>query len=145
MSPAELAAELADIRLAEWRSRAEAAEAASARKEYLLTLLSEAQKAEGRHVIALGECFTLSGADPDGNDWRHTWDQAVRAVGELRVEHDATPTHDARVKALEEAAALCDAESDRRHAGKYDTDIAASVALSDVARAIRALAAHSEK
>lgn len=54
MSPAELAAELADIRLAEWRSRAEAAEAASARKEYLLTLLSEAQKAEGRHVIALG-------------------------------------------------------------------------------------------
>jgi hypothetical protein len=37
----------------------------------------------------LGECFVLSGADPDGDGWEHNWHRAVEEVRILREECDA--------------------------------------------------------
>lgn len=37
----------------------------------------------------LGECYVLSGADPDGDGWEHHWPYAVQEVRELRDNYDA--------------------------------------------------------
>lgn len=36
----------------------------------------------------LGECFVLSGADTDGDGWRHNWPYAVLEVKRLRQDYD---------------------------------------------------------
>lgn len=48
--------------------------------------LMRRERDEARRM--LGECYVLSGADTDGNDWPHLWPHAVRAVAELRADYD---------------------------------------------------------
>ena len=48
----------------------------------------EARRERDEARRMLGECYVLSGADTDGNDWPHLWPHAVRAVAELRADYD---------------------------------------------------------
>ncbi len=65
------------------------------RSEELLDERDEARK-------MLGECFTFSGADPDGDGWEHNWPHAVQKVLELRQNYDAEiKSHDEALKELQ--------------------------------------------
>ena len=46
-----------------------------------------AERDEARRMLA--ECYVLSGADPDGDDWRHLWQTAVAEVRQTMEEHRA--------------------------------------------------------
>lgn len=48
--------------------------------------LMRRERDEARRM--LGECYVLSGADTDGDDWSHLWRHAVRAVAEMRADYD---------------------------------------------------------
>jgi len=64
------------------RAHADEVRALNEEAEALATERDEARK-------MLAECYVLSGADPDGDDWRHLWQTAVAEVRQTMGEHRA--------------------------------------------------------
>jgi DNA repair exonuclease SbcCD ATPase subunit len=67
--------------------------------------LKRAQDERDEARRLLGECYKLSGADPDGDDWPHLWMHAVQAVRDLRADSD----DDTELRRAEKAEAERDA------------------------------------